>query len=307
MSKKWLYSAALSALLMAGEALGITVQEFFNLEPSTLRPSYDRYLKSDRGFYRGKYLNDVTVNYPDGSVKKSYLFKTTYCGTAWKRWNAKKWYTSIQSDDEWRSDEKIQLTDKRENKYKDKTLTNKQEHTRFMNHLVTNEVTNIQETYTVKGLKKDVHPMGSYVVDDWFPDRLDKSWITSELYGTEQTAITNIISDNEAYITRTVRQTGYIDTYKGYVVEEPASLLRVYNTHITTDANHVYVDQDIMETSTNSSGLDYQNNYQTQYTATFNKKGRWKGATETITITQNAQASDWFMNYIKSQSSQNTR
>ena len=311
MTKKWLYSAALGALLMTGEALGVTVHEVLDSHfwYNYGRDNFSVLSKAYQGFYKGKYKNEVREPQPDGSVKTSYLYKANCSklpGVALS-WNYKKWYTETTSDNERVTDTKAQLNTRRDNKYKEKTVTETQEYRQLMNGGATNLVDNTRETFTVKALKMKVRPMCPYVVDDWFPDYLKGGCATeAEFYGTEQTAVTNIISDNEAYITRTIQQTGQMKNYDGYTVDEPASLLRVYNTHITTDEDHIYVDQSISELAENAHTYDFQNDYRTQYTATL-KKGRWKGATETITITQNAQASDWYLNYLKSKSSQNTR
>lgn len=146
--------------------------------------------------------------------------------------------------------------------------------------------------------------MGPFVMDDWFPDRMTTtSHHRRRFFGTEHNAITNVISDNEAYITGTISQTGHIDEYDDEKVDEDSSLLRTYTQHITTDADHVYVEQEITENAKNASMWDAQIIYQTQYTATF-KKGRWKGETETISQTSNGQLADW---RIKQRLSQNSR
>lgn len=55
--------------------------------------------------------------------------------------------------------------------------------------------------------------MGPLVGDDWFPDSVEKTRnVVGLFYDTEENAVTNVISDNEAYITRTISQYGFIES-----------------------------------------------------------------------------------------------
>lgn len=308
MSKKWLYSAALGALLIAGNALGITVHDVFSngFWSAEHRGTMDYLEKMVPHAVRTK--KERVKENEDGSCVRSYILVQPSLGRHGVRWKAKSWCTDILTADELIYNRTVKLTDKQPG-IKECTLMDKQEIEKYsmLYGMTTNIAINTRETYTVKPSERSARPMGPTVIDDWFQETMQSNkFCQYQFCGTEETATTNVVADNEAYITRTIRQSGYLNKFFDVVIDEPSSLFRVYNTHITTDEDHVYVDQTISETSTNSDWLDYQNNYQTQYTATFNAKGRWKGATETITITQNAHASDWAMNYLKSKSSQNT-
>lgn len=166
---------------------------------------------------------------------------------------------------------------------------------------VTNRYTNTQITYTGKSRQSNIRPTGPYVVDDWFPEKMTtESYKSCRFFGTEHNAVTNIISDNEAYITGTVSQTGHIDEYYGEKVDQPASLLRTYMQHITTDADHVYIEQEITENTQNDPVYNSQYTYQTQYTATF-KKGRWKGEKETISKVSQRSSTSWRLKQLQNE------
>ena len=168
----------------------------------------------------------------------------------------------------------------------------------------TNIWVRVQTIYSNKPTKKDARPTGPYVVEDWFPDSMTNLYkriaLAASFYGTEHNAITNIISDNEAYITGTISQTGHIDEFREKIVDEDASLLRTYTQHITTDADHVYIEQEIIENTQNDPVYNSQSTYQAQYTATF-KKGHWKGEKETISKVSNRDMSQWLLDCINNQ------
>lgn len=173
----------------------------------------------------------------------------------------------------------------------------------------TNNYITGSSTYKVKPRKKENRPMGPFVVDDWFPSAYEPNGygIQPRFFGTEENAVTNIISDNEAYITRTISQSGMVDTIGNVDINAPGSLLRTCNTHITTDENHVYVDQTITEDTISGvhGGGPYENgkeSWQSQYTATF-KNGQWKGSTETITHVAKREISPWWWKYLQNENS----
>ena len=300
MDKKWLYSVALGALLMAGNAAGITVHEvlshdFWSTDVEQRLTAEQLTEISDWDDKPGKIKEKDNADGTRKCFLKSVRLGKTAENTQWK---SKEIYNSFYSTaelDEKR--EKIFVVRHKTNK--EKTITNENFEAQITAGNVIASHSDIQEVYKNIPNKKDALPAGSYVVEDWF-----RSWLENrvgrsraQFYGTEHSAVTNIISDNEAYITGTISQAGHIDKYDGYVVDEDASLLRTYTQHITTDADHVYVEQEITEDAKNAVWCNRKNTYQRQYTATF-KKGRWKGETETITVTQNSQAADWYLKYL---------
>lgn len=299
MSKKWLYSVAVGALLIAGEAMGITVHDvlsngFWSAEQrGTVKHLFELTGSEDYNA-RGKYSK--TKIEEDGTERWHARVVTTGPIVDGVQWKEVVWYNSVEKGTDSLLNAKIKLNAKRNKIYKERTLTNQQSKGQLYEdtYAPVNLVVNSSSTYVVKPQKKDARPMGPFVMDDWFPDAMaTTSYKECRFFGTEHNAVTNVISDNEAYITGTIFQTGRVDKYDGYKVNEDSSLLRTYTQHITTDADHVYVEQVITENAQNDPIYNSQDTYQTQYTATF-KKGQWKGATETISRVLNKQMADWY-------------
>jgi hypothetical protein len=309
MSKKWLYSVAVGALLIAGEAMGVTVHDvlsngFWSAEQRGTEKHLFELTGSEDYNAHGKYSK--TKIEEDGTERWHARVVTTGPIVDGVQWKEVFWYNCVEKGTDNLLNTKIKLNAKRNKIYKERTLTNQQRKGRRYEdtYLNVNQVFNSSSTYVVKPQKKDARPMGSFVMDDWFPDEMtiSSSYKECRFFGTEHNAVTNVISDNEAYITGTIFQTGRVDKYDGYKVNEDSSLLRTYTQHITTDADHVYVEQEITEDAQNRPLYNSQDTYQTQYTATF-KKGQWKGSTETISRGCTYQMADW----LKRKLSQNSR
>lgn len=296
MTKKWLYSAVLGALLIVGEAFGITVHEALSNDfwPIYKRPTRAKLF--ELGQPRCKRLKSTNTKDDEGS---HWFFLDRFRATRGSPWTEKRWINRlIGNDGFFQDDVTVHRTLKARGLWN--SVTDSVEHEekdaeglfRF---------SCIDETYKATSRSKKARPSGPYVVDDWFPDEMrSKSYQESVFYGTEHNAVTNIISDNEAYITGTIYQTGHIDEYDGGTVNEDASLVRTYTQHFTTDENHVYVQQEITEDAHNDPGCDSQNTYQTQYTATF-KKGRWKNETETISKVSQRSISPWALKILQNE------
>ena len=307
MIKKWLYSVALGALLIAGEAMGITVHDvlsngFFSSE---IRETHLHLLETTD--YKSFLKKEKMIQDKDGIEKSSFVYITRndsiMNGTRWKN---KSFFKLWERKDREFQTSTGKLTVHRPF-YKEKNTMDYYEQCFYEGWYLTNQCYETSSVYTNKPRKKDVRPIGALVLDDWFPEKMTTNENRScHFFGTEHNAVTNIISDNEAYITGTIFQTGHVDIYLDQDVDEPASLLRTYTQHITTDADHVYVEQEITENSHNSPASNSQNTYQTQYTATF-KKGRWKGETETISQVGSSQLADWYINYLKQKHEQTNR
>lgn len=308
--KKWLYGVALGALLRAGNAAGITVHEV--LSNGFWSANTERRLPAKKLKEVGDCVEKPSkVKLKEGSMGQSILTKKdmskgeTVSHARWKNTLRTRYvyfpFALIEDDNE-----KLSV---RHEESKEKTTT--QLH--FLGKSIYyGDITNIwervQTIYSNKPTKKDARPTGPYVVEDWFPDDLTNLYVyervSASFYGTEHNAVTNIISDNEAYITGTIRQTGHVDSFnwteKEYKVDEDASLLRTYTQHITTDADHVYIEQEITENTQNDPIYNSQSTYQAQYTATF-KKGCWKGEKETISKVSNRDMSQWLLDFYKNQ------
>lgn len=290
---------------MAGEAFGVTVRDvlsngFWSAEQRGTFEYAKKATDGYRSFTRKKekeFIDDA------GIVHCSSLDVYSAPKISGMRWKTKKWYNwKIDNEGSYTQLDLLKSSFVRQN-HKEKTTTDLQEVGRIVNRIYEFMTQHEDTVYMNKPKKKEARPIGPYVVDDWLPDEMiERQYMKCRFLGTEHNAVTNVISDNEAYITGTISQTGHVDEYEGKKLDKPASLLRTYTQHITTDEDHVYVEQEITEDAKNVVWRNCQNTCQSQYTATF-KKGRWKGETETITVTQNSQATDWFLKYF----GQNTR
>ena len=302
--KKWLYGVALGALLVAGNAAGVTVHEvlsndFWSMEQRGTRENLAE-VTGERGPKQKKYQRTFDQDTWIEKIESCYVYKGPL--TDKTRWKEKEWSDVTDGRDFYIYDSVVTLTDQRPI-YREKTITKEHYESQGIldTYYSTNRYVNTQITYTGKPRQANVRPTGPYVVDDWFPDAMTtKSYQECRFFGTEHTAVTNVISDNEAYITGTISQTGHIDKYKDKKVDQPASLLRTYTQHITTDANHVYVEQEITENTQNDPVYNSQNTYQTQYTATF-KKGRWKGEKETISKVSQRDITSWCLKQLQNE------
>ena len=300
MMKKWLYGVALGTLLVAGNATGITVNEVLSDSFWYGRVSLSRIESYSPP--RIKLRKQKETNDEDGRHYSELAVRRAKSPIRWKQ---KKWYNNFTDNDNNFHVDTIADTTIYGRVRKDIMHTVSEEHNlrcfvpETQKTIITNTTERVDETFESFCKKKDRRPYGPYVVDDWFPDGLiENSWLSARFGGTEHNAVTNVISDNEAYITGTVSQTGHVDEYNGYKVDEDASLLRTYTQHITTDADHVYIEQEITENTQNDPCYNSQNTYQTQYTATF-KKGRFKNEKETISKVSQRERAPWVVKYLQ--------
>lgn len=295
MTKKWLYSAAMGALLIASEAFGVTVHDVLsNGFWSAEHRGTEAYLQ-EVAPHDSKIKKNTAKENADGTITYSVVYVLSGPIMNQTFWKSRRKFKGTESDSHRQGTAKTKLIDRRDG-VKEKTVTVEQDDINLMpTKTATSIVYDIQETYMAKPKSKTALPMGPMVpdvIDSVYQTIIANPYWSAEFYGTEHTATTNIVSDSEAFITGVIRETGYIHTVDDYVVEQPYALLRSYTRHITTDANHVYEDQDISEVSTNDPDYNTQKHLITQYTATF-KKGRWKGSTETRTERVESHISGW--------------
>ena len=313
MSKRWLYSVAVGALLIVGEAMGVTVQDVL---------SNDFWSPSHRG--TAAYMASLTEKEHVLPHSKTLMYKdrTKSDGTG-KFACADVSYASMGKI-KWRNTNYLHTNIVKEqesfilyirDKYKIKAVREAHKEKHKITRVATllqdekqwgqNSDENITTVYKDKIRQPDGKPIKPFVLENWFTEQMTNSWfLNGQLYETKDVAITNVVSDNEAYITRTIHQSGYLYDWMGYPVNEDAFVLSTYTTHITTDEDHVYVTQDITEKFKNEfiCVTDGENNYTTEYVAT-RKKGRWKTAQETITQTLKSETCPWYYDYKKSEAS----
>ncbi|MBR5624347.1 hypothetical protein IKW72_05200 [bacterium] len=295
--KKWLFSVAVDALLVAGNAAGITVHEALSNDFWASQSRYNVAELKATTQWKDKVKKDKYGRAKDGSRTNSYIhmeWGQDEEGTSWKTklWNNSRYdYETFQQVNFKRKDTC------RTKSYKERNLASGYENETQDNGCATarDGMDNVQ--YKVTPVGKDVRPMRPFVMDDWFPGSMRTSkYRKARFFGTEHNAVTNIISDNEAYITGTVSQTGHMDEYFEYKANADTFCLRTYTQHITTDENHVYVEQEIIENA--QTTFDRTTTQQTQYVATF-KKGRWKGSTETSSSVWQNEAMPWLREFYQ--------
>ena len=153
------------------------------------------------------------------------------------------------------------------------------------NSLIDDYTTRTNTTETVYACKpKKGRPVGPYT-ENWFEEALKKpnAYCDYTILNTEHNAITNIVSDNEAYISGSIYQTG---TYNEIAHEEAG-----WST---------WLDQSYTQNvSIQSLGYEKEEReYYSEYTATF-KKSKCKSETETITRIQKAEYRDEFVDLLK--------
>lgn len=300
--KKWLYSVALGALF-ASHAFAITTHEVLSngwwSEDTRATHAYLDEIAPHPNI-NGKMKKLKVTTDENGNPKSTFVVVYKGPAVAGTRWTARRSETRINADEYQSYDRTEKLTARRHKTYKEKSVDKEQQY--GSTYLLGDVLWNQQDTYTVKPLKKDARPMGGYVVEERFQDEMLFPLRQDFRFdGTQEEAITNFVSDSEAYITGTVRQSGYLNSFMGYVIGEQASLLRKYTTQVTMDVNNVYVYRKITETTTNEGYSNVQRDYEINQVVTFDDKGRWKNSKETVTSTYKSETADWFKEYLKSE------
>ena len=296
MTKKWLYSAALGALLIAGEAFGITVHDVFsNGFFSSEHRGDSAYLSQMGARVKMKKHKEAME---DGVKKKSWVEVWTHRSADCVLKDRQSFYTAFNNLT-FHRDIHHKLTSQRRS-YNEKTLSDQ-----YMDAYtvetkrgyMTDGATNTAETVYMNRLRqKQARPIGPFVIDEWFPDKMR---VLGTYYGGKDTAITNVISDHEACVTRTIQHAGHINEYAGYMVNKDTSSLRTYTQYITTDTDHVYISQVITETNTNAVETNETKYYTTEYVATFNK-GRCIREKEVIKEKVYSRTAPWVFDWLNS-------
>ena len=313
MSKKWLYSVAVGALLIAGEALGITVQEvlsngFWNGDSRGLsRGNVNKeilWASKRKNFKKTVSTWQETPEYGKGLLKTFTLGKDKVGHRRWKIIREDKLiiYTTPQEECRFINsifDLRTPLSRQKQNVI---AYQKKWDYMPAINDYITS--TNvIDTTYTCK--PKKGRPVGPYTENWTHQEFVCIDTCNFTILNTEHNAITNIISDNEAYISGSVYQTGTYDSILGLETGWPIWMDRAYTQHILTSNDVVYISQNISVQS--SSYENEERTYYTDYTATF-KNGKCKGETESISCVQKAKYRNEYIEFLKRfRAEQNTR
>ena len=156
MTKKWLYSVAAGALLMAGEALGITVHDvlsngFWSVEQRGTEGYLTNVTASAEKVKKYKKTQDEKGNW---EVSKMRVIKSSVAAPL--RWKGKCWYDITIKDEFQRTYLQEKLTANRNKTYKEKTFIDQWEeiNTMGMGESITNRCIDGATGYVVKPLKK---------------------------------------------------------------------------------------------------------------------------------------------------------
>ena len=315
MSKKWLYSVAAGALLMAGEALGITVHDvlsngFWSTQERATEMSLNAATTDN---YKEKYKKEQSEQTPDGYETKSFVYTKKAKTTNDVAWTQNKFHAQVTGN-ELEANYNTQTIKVKNNDRKEVDLSEDLNSINYMETCPTNILEASANLYSFKPTKKGARP-----VEPFFPDTEWFKQLTSVEYpGVCGRALakdtTNIISDTEAKIRGVMMRSSLLHFVKiGFpnieFGKDPENssywghVLYPYEKTITVSNNHVIVEQTIGEDTTFTHTTTGE--YQTKYIASFNKKGAWKKSTETVTKWRSSQANDWYTNYYRIQQ-QNT-
>ena len=266
---------ALGALLVAGNAAGITVHEvlsnnFWSDEfpfhsASASRVSITSILFNAMQFhYKSKYVRIKYINSRYrreiethwGTCTNDFQnFKTDGISWKYKIWEEK--YYDNRTYEKMDDKEKLTLQTVKNRiepyKYKAKIMRRYHHYFKYNDEpfiqLKTDNVFDEQSSF--KPLVKNERPIGPIdIAPSWYAVTTDHD----NGYGRyryfyfepEHTAVTNIISDTEAYITGTASQTGHYDFWAGHKADHDGYKTCTYTKHITTDVDHVYFQQESM-------------------------------------------------------------
>jgi hypothetical protein len=299
MTKKWLYSAAVGALLIASEAFGVTVQDVLKIDWDNYRWNFDKLAHTYSGMYRNKIMKDTYTTRADGTVENTFVQKASF-NNGGINWKYTAFYDGIQGEDSFSFTTQSNLKNKVKGKYTDKTSTQKDfsADTMITDYWVTNAVWDTQNVYTFKPANKNTQPMGPYVLDDTFQEDLESYGFI--FYGSETKGITNIISDTEAFIVYETHATGFVGIYNGHEVNEPASLDRKTVQYLTTDKKTFRIQQTTTQTAINAGTVNSQTTVEADYTGKMNGKGRVTKVMETSSIHENMQLRPWAVKDLQS-------
>ena len=322
--KKWLYGVALGALLIAGNAAGITVHEvlsnnfwsdelslFSNPNLIPARVNFSSVLFNAMQFhYKSKYVRikyissryrrEIETHW--GTCTNDYKnFKTD--GISWKYKNWLEKYYDNRTYEKEDGKEKLTLQTVKNRiepyKYKAKIMCRYHYYTKYNDEpfILLKGDTVLDEQSSFKPLVKNERPIGPIdIAPSWYAVTIDEDNGNGRNryfdFEPEHTAVTNIISDTEAYITGTASQTGHYDFWDGHKADHDTYKTCTYTKHITTDADHVYFQQESMSIFQTYGVVT--NTVQREYTATF-KKGVWKGSTETFSFDSRFEVAQWYL------------
>ena len=308
MSKKWLYSVAAGALLIAGQAAGITVHDVLSngFWSSELRQTEESLNAATTDNYKEKYKNEKTET-QDYFTIKSYLYIKKAQTTDGIKWKQKQSYSHAFIMD-CVSYEQIKQTIKATcSDYKEQ-IASEEQYDQFSDDK--REAYSTDQTYSFKRRKKNARPVQPFIPNNatnWFSDTLGQ-FPHGNVF-LEHVATTNITSDSIRITGRYVAQStldkyelGLLDPGKIYPPgRDSVDVYDKYNYEIAIQVakNKVYVERTVTEDTLMTHNIWQE--YKTKYIASFNKKGYWKKSTEDVTSRYGIEPTSWYKEYQKQQ------
>ena len=317
MSKKWLYSVAAAALLIAGQAAGITIYDalsngFWSTEVSQTEESLNA---STTDNYKEKYKKEKTEQIADGCETKSYTYTKKAQTTDDIVWAQKKLYTELVYGNEkkYTEDQVIRIKNCTP---KERLTSEEKGGISYMETCPTNISNSAIQHYFLAPVKKGDRP-----TEPFFPSTEWFRQLTSEKYPGfcysefVEKAETNILSEFQSEIKGVVQRKSHLIFSKiGFPAVDPKKDPEHYDFwgHVTypyTKTLTVVGDQylRVEQTITEDSSFDYTTKglYYTEYEAFFNKKGVWKKSAEMVNKWRKSDANSWYTNYFKMQKERN--
>ena len=311
MSKKWLYSVAAAALLIAGQAAGITVHDVLSngFWSTEIRQTEETLNAATTDNYKEKYKEKAREINDIGLEIKSYVYTKKAKTTNDVSWTQNTLHRFVD-------EENVKI-------YEDNQVIrvknyDRKERIKERNSVSTDYVEDCpliiygleQAQHSFKPTKKGARPVEPFFPDtEWFR-QLSEEKYPGFCYSTSiLNAETNIISDSKAQIKGVIRKTSLLylsengspladpeqdpnhETFEGYA-------LYPYEKTITIiDDKYLRIEQQIAE----DSMFEYSTTgrYSSVYVANFNKKGDWKNSKEKVVKRRISNANSWYTNYYQ--------
>ena len=312
MSKKWLYSVAAGALLIAGQAAGITVHDVLSngFWSSELRQTEESLNTATTDNYKEKYKNEKTEEY-EGLIKTSYLYKKKATTTDGIKWSQKKYQTDEKETATSNRTAVINQTIKTKlPKFKEQIMSYEIHSVGFVFPPFSNYGDFERQDYSFKRRARNARPVHPFIFNNdtnWFFNTLDQ-FPHGEIF-LEHVATTNITSDSNAHITGHFIAQSTLDKCELGLLpsDRVPSYIRFIDVHdrynyeigIQVAKNKVCIEQNITKDAVMTYDLEYR--CETKYIATFNKRDKWKKSTEHVESYRNFFADEWYQIYTQKQ------
>ena len=308
MNKKWLYSSALSVLLIAGEALGITVHDVLsNGFWSTQERATEMSLNAETtDNYKEKYKKETETPREDGSVEKSYLYTKKGKTTNDVVWAQSKnyWGKTGTANPLENNQQTLKVVSRHR---KEQSTSDEWKAQTLMETCPTNIAEESVASYSFKPCGKGERPVAPFFMNTEWLARLTRQFYPSHCWPETLKTETNIVSDMEAQITGRLSRSSVLPAINPPPEQMPINpgsgygawgdARYAFTKKITIEGNQVIIALDVNEFSSFTHKV--QGGIKTKYVATFGKNGQWKKSTEVVSQWRSGHANDWYTNYYR--------